>query len=199
MASMHKCLLLVLLSLAVHGANAQAPAAGRLLVSSPALDDSSFSESVLLLLIHEANNGSAGILLNRPTWVDPVEVFPEIDVFEAYDGALYVGGPVAPTELLTLLEFDGSPIDGTRRILGTVSFTTDPAILSEIDFSALDRPRVRVYAGRAEWGPGQLAEEIARGRWRVLQAEPEHIFAEDPANLWQRLPLTGDAVTASLE
>jgi len=199
MTSIHKPLLLALLALVVHGAYAQAPAAGRLLVSSPTLDDVNFSESVLLLLIHEVNSGSAGILLNRPTWVDPVESFPEIDVFEAYDDALYLVGPVAPTELVALLEFDGLPPEGVRPILDTVYFSTNPEILSEIDFSAADRPRVRVYAGRAEWGPGQLAEEIAHGRWRVLRAEPEHVFAEDAAGLWQHMPLTGDAVTASLE
>jgi putative transcriptional regulator len=55
-----------------------------------------------------------------------------------------------------------------------------------------------VYAGRAEWGPGQLAQEIAAGDWRLVSARPEDVFSEDPQNLWHRMPLVSDGVTASL-
>jgi putative transcriptional regulator len=70
--------------------------------------------------------------------------------------------------------------------------------LSAIDFAAQGSPRVRVYAGRAEWGPGQLADEIADGDWRLDSARPEDVFADDPESLWQRMPLVSDGVTASL-
>lgn len=199
MRSIAKCLLVALLVATAPSAFSQAPSVGRILVSNPAVEDPNFSESVLLIVFHDNNIGSAGVFLNRPTWVDPIEAFPEIGVLDGYDGALYLGGPVAPTELWLLFEFNGRPIDGTQPVAGPIYVGLDPALLSEIDFSAEDRPKVRLYAGRAEWGPGQLAEEIAAGDWRTVPARPAEVFADDPANLWQEMPLSGEGVRASLD
>jgi putative transcriptional regulator len=168
------------------------------IVSNADFDDPNFSESVLMIVFHDANIGTAGVFLNRPTWIDPAEAFPDIDGLGSYDGALYLGGPVAPTDLWALLEFNGRPMDGTQAIAGSIHVSLDPEILGRIDFAAEDRPRVRLYAGRAEWGPGQLAEEIAAGDWRLLEARPDYVFSEDPQGLWRRMPPTSDGVTAAL-
>lgn len=189
-------LLLATISVAP-GVSAQAPAAGRLLVANPSLDDPNFSESVLLILVHE-DNGTAAIFLNRPTWVDPVEAFPEIAELAAYHDALYLGGPIAPAELLLLFEQDGPPPPGVLPIADGVYFSPNAALLAEMDLASPDAPRARIYAGRAEWGPGQLARELAAGRWRVVTADSDDLFAEDPASLWRRMPLAGDGVTAAL-
>jgi putative transcriptional regulator len=79
-----------------------------------------------------------------------------------------------------------------------VYFSPNPELLDEIGLAAGDAPRVRVFAGRAEWGPGQLAREIGAGNWRVVNGDADDLFAEDPASLWRRMPLAGDGVTASL-
>jgi putative transcriptional regulator len=42
--------------------------------------------------------------------------------------------------------------------------------------------RVRVYAGYAGWGPGQLDGELAEGAWIVQEAEPEDPFR--PGDPW---------------
>ena len=197
MRSSAKYLLVALIAVAANSAHSQALGVGQVLVSNPSLNDPFFSESVLMIVFHDANIGTAGILLNRPTWVDPTESFPEIGGIDAYDGALYLGGPVAPTELWALLEFAGLPLAGVQPVVGDLYVSLDPEILSDIDFARDDRPKVRLYAGRAEWGPGQLAQEIANGDWRLLSARPEDVFSESPQELWQRMPLVSDGVTAS--
>lgn len=188
---------LALMAASIVNAQTQTPAPGRLLVANPGVDDPNFSESVLLILLHQ-DGGSAGIFLNRPTWVDPSEAFPEIDSLEAYDDAIFLGGPVGVAELLTLFEFDGQPLDDTIRVSGGLYFSPNPALLNQIDFAAPEHPKVRVYAGHAEWGPGQLAAEIAAGRWRLLSPESGNVFAEQPERLWQKLMLTSDGVSASI-
>jgi putative transcriptional regulator len=189
----------LLLSLAVvGGAQSQTPpAAGRLLVASANVADPSFAETVLLILIHQ-DGGSAAVFLNRPTWVEPTEAFPEIAELAGYDGTLYLGGPVGPTELLTLFEAGGLPTDQALPLGDGLYFSPNPALLSELDPAAVDRPNIRLYAGHAEWGPGQLASEIAAGRWRVLEADAEHVFADDPSGLWERLLLALDGVSAAV-
>jgi putative transcriptional regulator len=42
--------------------------------------------------------------------------------------------------------------------------------------------RLRVYAGYAGWGPGQLDGELAEGAWIVHEADPEDPFR--PGDLW---------------
>lgn len=193
-----RTLLFVTLVAAASNAVSQTPEAGRLLVSNPGLNDSNFSETVMLILVHE-ENGTAAIFLNRPTWIDPHEAFPEIETLAEYDGALFRGGPVAPAELLLLFEHEGAPPAGVLPVLDGVYFSPNPGFLGEIESTAPDAPRVRLFAGRAEWGPGQLAREIASGSWRVVRADADDLFAEDTTTLWQRMPLAGDGVTAFLE
>ena len=43
---------------------------------------------------------------------------------------------------------------------------------------------MRVYAGYAGWGPGQLEQELSEHAWIVVQAEPDDVFAEDADGLW---------------
>lgn len=198
MKSLAKCLVAGLTLVVASTGFAQQSLVGSVIVSNPSVADSNFSESVLLIIFHDNDIGTAGVLLNRPTWVDPTEVFPEIDAWDAYDDRLYLGGPVAPTDLWTLIESDAATLEGTQPVAGRIHVGLDPEILNRIDFTAEQRPAVRVYAGRAEWGPGQLADEIAAGSWRLLSARPEDVFADDPENLWERMPLTSDGVTASL-
>lgn len=47
--------------------------------------------------------------------------------------------------------------------------------------------RLRVYAGYAGWGPGQLAREIRVGAWIVARADARSIFSLEPSELWPRV------------
>jgi putative transcriptional regulator len=44
--------------------------------------------------------------------------------------------------------------------------------------------RVRVFAGHAGWGPGQLEAELARDDWFLDRARAEDLFDPAPEGLW---------------
>ena len=44
---------------------------------------------------------------------------------------------------------------------------------------------VRIFAGYAGWGAGQLEGEIAGGDWYVVPALPPDAFRADPTELWR--------------
>jgi putative transcriptional regulator len=52
---------------------------------------------------------------------------------------------------------------------------------------AAELSAMRIFAGYAGWGPGQVEDEIAEGAWYVVDAEPADAFSESPDDLWQRV------------
>ena len=66
-----------------------------------------------------------------------------------------------------------------RSRLGLVDLDAPPQLLDGGIAS------LRVFAGYAGWGPGQVQAEIEEGAWYVLQAEPADAFAAEPERLWQ--------------
>jgi len=66
-----------------------------------------------------------------------------------------------------------------RSRIGLVDLDAPPQLL-EGGIASL-----RVFAGYAGWGPGQVQAEIEEGAWYVLPAEPSDAFAAEPERLWQ--------------
>ena len=69
-------------------------------------------------------------------------------------------------------------------MLGAVGFLPGEIETGE-DVGPLSR--VRVFAGYAGWGPGQLESELAESSWIVEPAVPEDVFADDPEALWSEV------------
>jgi len=168
-------------------AHAQTPAPGHLLVAAPELESQMFAESVLLI-VHHDDDGSLGIFVNRPTNLEPAGVFPDIAALEAYEGALFLGGPIGPRQLLLLLRAPGGFGEDARAVFGDVYLSADPDVLTALPAAGA---QARVYAGHAAWGPGQLAAEIAAGDWQIVRASADLVFARDPLELWARISRVG--------
>ncbi len=165
---------------------AQAPAGGRLLVAMPAMDDPNFAESVVLLIEH-GEQGSFGILINRPTWVSPDEILPQIADYADYTGSLFRGGPMLPTTPVMLIRSEELAERGARPLLGDIFVTTEVEILADLEQPQWNPGVLRLFAGHAAWEPGNLEREIANGYWTVVSASEDLIFTDDTAGLWQRL------------
>jgi hypothetical protein len=65
--------------------------------------------------------------------------------------------------------------------LGTLDLERDP------DDLAITVDAIRVFAGYAGWGPGQLESEIEAGGWFVVPAESGDALSGDPDQLWKRV------------
>jgi putative transcriptional regulator len=180
-------LFLVALSLGAAGsATAQQSAQqGDLLVASPTMPDSSFSESVMLLLRHD-DNGSLGVLVNRPTTLSPSAVFAELAELVGYDGTLFYGGPVLPTRLPLLLQNPPAALTEGPPVFGDVFVSGDPGLLTWTDGWTAQPGNLRLFAGHAAWEPGQLDAEIAEGHWSVVAGRADLVFSDAPLEIWQR-------------
>jgi putative transcriptional regulator len=162
-----------------------APAAGSLLVATPSLLDPNFERAVVLLLDLDAN-GALGVVLNRPSEVPVAEVLPAWAHGASPPDVLFAGGPVSTDSALAVgaLPPERDEPVGFRRLyddIGILDLDAPP----ELVVPALTG--LRVFAGYAGWGSGQLETEVAADSWYVLPSRPEDVFAADAAGLHRRV------------
>jgi putative transcriptional regulator len=141
----------------------------------------------VVLLVHHDDDGSLGILVNRPTNLRPVAVFPEEPTLGKYDGELFLGGPVGPSQLLVLLRAPARSLIEGPPIVGDIYISANLSLLESFPTASVDSTRVRFYAGHAAWGPGQLAAEIAAGNWHLVSGQADLVFTAEPLGLWRRV------------
>ena len=181
---MRRLALSILASLTAAHTLAQTPAGGMFLVATPQLRDPRFAETVVLVLNH-GREGAIGVVVNRPTWVEPEALFPEEDFFRRYRGVVWFGGPVARTSALFLVR-NGDVVE-SDPIVDDIHITADIDELRDNLPSRTDERILRVYAGYAGWGPGQLDSEISAGDWQVTPASGDLIFTPEPMSLWREV------------
>jgi len=157
-------------------------AAGKLLVATDTVRGEIFARTVILLL-HYDESGAMGLVVNRPTEVEPAEVMDDPEALSAYQGTLFWGGPVEMAGLRVLVRSDAPP-EGAETIVGNVHLVSFEAAVSRLP---ADVGNLRLYIGYAGWAPGQLDGELAIGSWDVRAAADELVFADDPGGLWQQL------------
>ncbi|MEE1928100.1 YqgE/AlgH family protein [Streptomyces sp. TRM 70351] len=174
---------------------------GRLLVATPALTDPNFERAVVLLLDHD-EQGSLGVVLNRPTPVHVGDVLEPWAALAGAPGVVFQGGPVSLDAALGVAIVPGAAGNGStgaasaaappgaqgasplgwRRVhgaIGLLDLDAPPEVLAaELGF-------LRIFVGYAGWGPGQLEEEVAEGAWYVVDSEPGDVSSPDPERLWR--------------
>ncbi|MEU7136894.1 YqgE/AlgH family protein [Streptomyces sp. NPDC046261] len=166
---------------------------GRLLVATPALADPNFDRAVVLLLDHD-EEGSLGVVLNRPTPVGVGDILQSWAALAGEPGVVFQGGPVSLDSALGVAVVPGEPHEsggdpwagdgplGWRRVhgaIGLVDLEAPPELLATVLGS------LRIFAGYSGWGPGQLEDELVEGAWYVVESEPGDVSSPDPQQLWR--------------
>lgn len=144
--------------------------------------DDVFERSVLLLLHHD-EEGAHGVILNRPLTAEVDAVLPGWQEHVTAPQCIFQGGPVSLDTALALASShrteDESP--GIQTLFGDVCLVdldAPPPIIVPVVGG------LRIYAGYAGWGPGQLEDEIESGHWFVVDAQTDDAFSADPDELW---------------
>jgi putative transcriptional regulator len=131
-----------------------------------------FRRSVVLMVEHN-EQGAFGLVLNQPSDATVGEAVPELADLIGPEHVLHIGGPVQPGAVTAVGEH-ADPEASTKLVVGTVGMV-------DLD-EPPDLSRVRVFAGYAGWGPGQLDEELDAEAWIVEGAHPDDPFNDE--DLW---------------
>jgi putative transcriptional regulator len=158
---------------------------GVLLIAGKNLNDPNFAKTIILITEY-SNNGTVGLVLNRPTEIPVAEALPGITDFIPFLNYLYIGGPVATASVSLLLKSE-SPIEGTNQVTKDVYHINSRHLFKNLQLNKLDGQFIRIYAGFSGWSPGQLESELLRGDWYIWHAEINLIFNAEPDFLWDEL------------
>jgi putative transcriptional regulator len=145
---------------------------GQLLIAAPSLFDY-FRRAVVLVLEHTPE-GAMGVVLGRSSETRVADAVPALAELADAEDLVYLGGPVAPESVVALGDF-GEPGEAGLRVVGSLG-TLDP------DGSNDSLRRLRVFAGYAGWGPGQLDGELEEEAWIVHAADQDDPFRD--GDLW---------------
>ena len=133
--------------------------AGRLLVATPLLGDANFRRSVVLVVEDEPEEGTLGVVLNRPTETPVGQVLESWTGLVTGPSVVFRGGPVSPNSALGLAIVPGEdepvgwrPLDGMtlRSRIGRLALPHRPTC-------APHRPPLRAPATSA---PGRSMADL---------------------------------------
>lgn len=154
--------------------------AGSLVIAHPGLEEPSFRHSVLILPDYHPQNGSFGLIINRPMGKLVGDVLKQKAPHLAMVPVMQ-GGPVGSDELL-FAAFRWRP---EKRMIECRHHIS----LEEADQLALSpQHTVRAFIGYAGWTGGQLENELTTHSWLVRRAEfPEILEIENAPQMWKNL------------
>jgi putative transcriptional regulator len=154
-------------------------ARGQLLIAGPALLDPNFWRTVVLVVEHN-EEGALGLVLNRPSETSVGEAVPQLEELVDASDQLYIGGPVQPSSVIVLAEFE-DPGDAALLAFDDVGVLGTGSSSEEL---AAGVKAGRAFVGHAGWGPEQLDSELERGDWILEPATLADAFTAVPAELW---------------
>src|SRR5436305_6393439 len=154
-----------------------------LLVAKRQLQDRIYGSSVLLARpLGEERH--VGFIVNKPTNLTLGKLFPKHLPSQKVVDPVYLGGPTGPEVIFAMVKGQ-SP--GGRSVQLT------PGLYLAFDSNVVDRiiesqpQQARFFAGMVLWQPRELAEEVRRGLWFVLDAQPEILLRKSTDGLWEEL------------
>lgn len=164
-------------------------AADSLLCASPTLRCPFFGRSLVLLADH-GEEGSFGLVVNRPLGVSLADVVSEMGLLSrekvVRDVPVMVGGPVSGDSGFVLLESAGAELPPEATPVGSnLAISASTKVLLDLATGAL-RGRAMLCLGYAGWAPSQLEGEVREGSWIPRAIDADLVFAGAADERWVR-------------
>lgn len=134
-------------------------------------------------MIEHNDEGSAGVVLNRPSDTPVAEILAPWGSLAADPGVIFIGGPVGTDAAVCLGEavIGHEPV-GWSEVSGGIGLID---LDMDIELAAASLSRMRIFIGYAGWGAGQLEDEIESDGWFIADAFNDDVFAHDPDTLFR--------------
>jgi len=125
-----------------------------------------------------------GFIVNKPTTMTLGKLFPKHLPSQKVVDPVYLGGPMGPEVIFALVKGQ-SPGGRSLRLTPGFYVAFDSVVVDRIIES--QPTDARFFAGMVLWQPSELAEEVKRGLWHVLDPLPEILQRKSTDGLWEDL------------
>ena len=154
---------------------------GSILLSHPTLLDPNFLKSILFISAHSDEQGTLGVILNRPLG----QTLGQLDTSFQYESFSKV--PV----------FEGGPVEQEKLIVAAWEWLDSPTsfkLYFGIDLEKAESLRrdnnaieIACFLGHSGWSPGQLEEEIEQDAWLVSSLDHQ-LFSQmkEKKKIWKK-------------
>lgn len=126
-----------------------------------------------------------GFIVNKPTSMTLGKLFPKHLPSQKVVDPVYLGGPMGPEVIFAMVKGRESPGGRSLQLTPGLYVAFDSAVVDRIIESKPDE--ARFFAGMVLWQPGELAQEIRRGLWYVLDPQADLVLSKSTDRLWETL------------
>lgn len=145
------------------------PVRGSLLVAKPTVGDFFFKRSLILIVDPDEGNGEGamGVVVNHYTGYNLRDILPEVETVEEIP--VFLGGPVGSEMMFYLHTLGPDVVPEAIDVGDGVWFGGDfDAIKRYVELGAPVEGRIKFILGYSGWATGQIAHELQRHDWAVL-------------------------------
>ena len=151
--------------------------AGSFLVAHPSLLDPNFRRSVLFMTANDPEEGSHGLIINRPTGKTVADLVTAGEIGPLSHLPVFVGGPVGGDHL-TFASFHRD------IVTGRIECNANLGIEEASDHASDKLTSVRAFIGYSGWSKQQLETELAQKAWIVRKPDMDSLDIEQCKDLW---------------
>ncbi|MHB0774959.1 YqgE/AlgH family protein [Halomonas sp. WWR20] len=152
------------------------------LLAMPHLEESEFGGTLTYLCDHD-DNGTLGVIVNRPLELTLEALFDQLDLESEHsphrEAPVYYGGPVNNDRGFILHRGSAAPWDSSLQVSDEIALTTSMDMLSAIAEGRFDDDFI-VCLGCAGWQGGQLEDELKQNAWLTVEGQAAILFATPP-------------------
>ena len=143
------------------------PQRGSLLVAKPTVGDFFFKRSLILIVDPDEGEGAMGVVVNHYMGYNLRDIMPDIETVEEIP--LFLGGPVGTQILFYLHTLGPDVIPESIDVGDGVYFGGNfDAVRRYVEFGGPVEGRIKFIVGYSGWAKDQIASEIERHDWAVL-------------------------------
>jgi len=163
---------------------------GQMLLATPNMLDLHFKDSVVLLCHHD-EEGSMGLIINRPQRISIHDVLADVGIAvnpDAFKGlpeyriCSYEGGPMDAFRGFVLHD-SWYVYDSTMQVSDDIHLSTSRDVLEHIA-EGTGPEHFMLVLGYAGWGAGQLEQELLENSWIVCGVNQQLLFHTEPESRW---------------
>lgn len=160
------------------------PAAGKLLISEPFMDDPNFTRSVVFITEH-SEGGIVGFVINHPSLLFVKDLIADV---EGPDFPIYYGGPVAMDTMHFIHRCPDKIPDGSEIAKGIYWGGNYETLLVLIGQGEITTAEVKFFVGYSGWEMDQLHQELEGNAWIVSdQYDADTVFSASEEQLWKEV------------